>query len=260
MEPRVVALGDSITAGVGDQSVSQYGDGWAALVAHALGAKEYLCLARNGVRARDLAQTQVPDALMASPDLVIISVGGNDILRGDFDAREVESALADAVARLRRPGRSIVVLSIVAVALFDLCPARVRHVMTARVEQVNASIKAATLGTDVVVIDGARVAGAVGESMWHIDRIHPSPRGHRALAAEVLRLLPEQFKQTALLPSAQSAPNAATRLWWLASNGLPWLVKRSRDLIPQVLAAASLARPALAQSAPQESQIATVGS
>ena len=260
MEPRVVALGDSITAGVGDQLVSQYGVGWAALVAHALGATEYACFARNGVRARDLAQTQIPDALMASPDLVIISVGGNDILRGDFDATEVESALVDALARLRRPGRTIAVLSIVAVALFDLCPAKVKDVMTTRVEQVNAAIKSATLNTDVVVIDGARVAKAVGDSMWHIDRIHPSPRGHRALAAEVLRLLPERFKQTALLPSAQSAPNAATRIWWLASNGLPWLAKRSRDLIPQVLAAAAAARPALTHSVSHESQVAAARS
>ncbi len=87
--PVVVALGDSITFGVGDgaqgpESVETAPVGWAAHVARALGASRFVNLAANGARARHLAQTQVPSALMERPDLVLLTVGGNDVLRGDF--------------------------------------------------------------------------------------------------------------------------------------------------------------------------------
>ncbi len=46
--PVVVAMGDSVTAGVGDDA----GMGWAFHVASMLGARRWVNLAANGVRAR----------------------------------------------------------------------------------------------------------------------------------------------------------------------------------------------------------------
>lgn len=232
--PRVVALGDSVSLGIGDQELPGIGAGWAAHVAHAVGASSFTNLAANGTRARSLAASQVPSALMERPDLVLMTVGGNDVLRGDFDPAEIAGRVADAVARFERQGRTIVMIGLDRIALFDLLGARVAAVMGRRIGEANAALRRAVAGTSVRWIDGAAVFAATGDVAWHIDRIHPSPRGHRALADAALALLADVAPQVRPIAPCSSAPSLAAQAWWLARQGAPWIAKRSRDLIPQV--------------------------
>jgi phospholipase/lecithinase/hemolysin len=76
-------------------------------------------------------------------------------------------------------------------------------------------------------------AGAAG-ALWHVDRIHPGPLGHRQLAEHAVVTLAERgFDQIAAVPSVTAAPpGAASQMGWLLRNGAPWLVKRSVDLAP----------------------------
>ena len=55
MAATVVALGDSVTVGVGDIGVPA---GWAAHLSFALGAAEFTNVARLGARARDVSGIQ----------------------------------------------------------------------------------------------------------------------------------------------------------------------------------------------------------
>lgn len=232
--PRVVALGDSVTLGVGDSTLPGIGAGWAAHVAHALGASEFVNLAANGTRARDLGATQVPSALMARPDVVLMTVGGNDVLRGDFCPAEITAHVRDALERLERPGREIVVIGLDRIAAFSVLGRRVSTVMARRVGQANAAISAAVAGTRVHLIDGGDVFGRVGTIAWHIDRIHPSPAGHRALTAEALWHVSRRFPHPAPIEPAGAPPSLISRAWWMTHNGVPWIAKRSRDLLPQM--------------------------
>ncbi len=239
--PAVVGLGDSLTFGVGDgtqrpETVVTCPVGWAAHVAHALGARSFTNLAANGVRARDLGRTQVPSALMMTPDLVLMTVGGNDVLRGDFDPDEVREHVGDALARLTRPGREIVLVSLGRIGLFDLAGGRIAGIMARRIDAVNEALHRAAAPTGARVCNGAAALAEVGRRGWHVDRVHPSALGHRALARSVLEQLGTgDSLEACLLPPARS-PRLDERLWWLARHGTPWVAKRSRDLIPQVAA------------------------
>ena len=232
--PRVVALGDSITLGVGDAPLVGLGAGWAAHVAHALGATTYVNLAANGVRARALGASQVPTALMHRPDVVLLTVGGNDVLRGDFSPEEIAEKVSDALTRLRRPGREIVMISLDRIALFSLLGRRVAAVMAHRIDATNDALAKAAAGGTAHWVDGAHVFARLGAAAWHIDRIHPSPLGHRALATEALHLIRDSFAQVHPMIAPEPMPSSAQKAWWLARRGLPWAAKRSRDLIPQV--------------------------
>ena len=232
--PRVVAMGDSITLGIGDATVAGVGPGWAAHVAHAIGASRYTNLAENGTRARGLGLSPLPTGLMQRPDVVLLTVGGNDVLRGDFSPPEITERVADALARLRRPGREIVMISLDRIAAFDLLGRRVAAVMARRVGQANGALGMAVAGTDVHWINGAAVFAHLGEAAWHIDRIHPSPAGHRALAEAALRALAVRHPQVRPIVAPGPRPSLATCGWWLTRQGLPWIAKRSRDLIPQM--------------------------
>lgn len=233
--PIVVALGDSITVGVGDgaQDPSRTA-GWAAHVAAGLGACRFVNLAVNGTRARSLGIAQVPSALMEIPDVVLLTVGGNDVLRGDFDAREVERCVRDALVRLARPGRTVCLATIDRIGLFDLMGARVGEIMARRVAATNGALVRAAISTGAIVVDGAAALAPVGPRAWHIDRVHPSGLGHRALAARALMTLGAPQRALSAIAPAPPVPALGARVWWLARHGTPWVAKRSRDLIPQV--------------------------
>ena len=229
-----VAMGDSITLGIGDDGRGATTDrGWAAHVARALGSDVFVNLARNGTRARDLADDQVPRALALRPELVLMSIGGNDVLRGDFSPWEVESSTADAIRTLRASGAEVVLVTLAPIRLLQHFPSRVTAVMAARIGDANAALHAAALAGGASVVDGDAVMRLQGESAWHVDRIHPSQVGHRALAERAVGLLP-QFGPAREIAPPEPPPGIAATAWWTVRNGLPWVAKRSRDLIPQI--------------------------
>jgi len=229
-----VAVGDSISLGVGDDDRTATCDrGWAAHAARALRYDAFVNLAQNGTRARDLAGDQVPRALVLGPELVFLTVGGNDVLRGDFSPQEVEDATADAILALRASGSTVVIVTLAPIKLLSRFPSRVTEVMAARVGQANRAIEGAAHTGGAAIVDGGAVMRLQGDSAWHVDRIHPSRVGHRALAERAVGLLP-QFGPAREIDPPAAPPGKAATAWWAVRNGLPWIAKRSRDLIPHI--------------------------
>ncbi|GAB4086619.1 hypothetical protein GCM10028784_32490 [Myceligenerans cantabricum] len=267
-----VALGDSITAGVGDVvgPDARYGPGWAAHLAEVLQVESFRNLAHNGSRARDIAGGQLTEALRLRPALATVLVGGNDVLRSDFSAPEIELALARTVDTLTGAGTAVVLVRLPVIGLFELAPRLVRRVMRRRVALVNAAVDAAAArarkATDhVLVVDGARAIAHAGAAAWHIDRVHPSPTGHRRLALGVARAwldavdlagptctvpatgavhevpttaaLPSDADLAARLPDAPDPPSRRQRARWLVTQGIPWTWRRGGDFLPGLIRA-----------------------
>ncbi|WP_423462951.1 GDSL-type esterase/lipase family protein [Promicromonospora sp. MS192] len=257
---RLVALGDSITVGVGDSvgPDAVHGPGWAAHLATVLGMTEFTNLATNGARSRDVAVAQLAAALALRPRLATVLVGGNDVLRSDFDARLTLMDLRRSVQELRGAGADVVLVRLPVIGLFELAPRPVRRVMRRRVAAVDAAVDevASASGTDqapgrVVVVDAAHAIAPAGAKAWHIDRVHPSPAGHRRLALAVAAALAtldpayavvpdgaDAARQVAArLPAAPAPPDLRQRVTWLVRAGLPWCVRRGRDFLPGLLRA-----------------------
>ena len=236
----LVALGDSVTVGVGDR-VARDGDsaGWVAHLAIALGATKFANLSRTGARARDVLAEQLAPALAVHADVATILVGGNDVLRADFDADRVGRDVAEVAGRLASR-RTVVVV----VLLHD--PALVLprgggvfgRVVAARARLVNAAIRQEVEGLDsVLVVDPGAFPTTYLRSSWHVDRMHPSAEGHRHLALVVAQLLERHgFASTGAVPDVPSAcPGPVEHAIWLVRNGIPWFAKRSLDLVPELV-------------------------
>ncbi|MFD6139104.1 SGNH/GDSL hydrolase family protein [Promicromonospora sp. NPDC060271] len=270
---RLVALGDSITVGVGDTvgPDAVHGPGWAAHLATVLGAETFTNLATEGARSRDVVGTQLDAALALRPHLATVLVGGNDVLRSDFDARHTLADLHRSVGELCRAGTDVVLVLLPVIGLFELGPRLVRRVMRRRVAAINAAVEevAGSAPGRVVVVDAARAIAPAGHRAWHVDRVHPSAAGHRLLtlsAAMVLADLDARYAVTtnipvdgstsatasavgqatararidalaARLPGAPDPPSVWQRLAWLVKAGLPWCLRRGRDFLPGLLRA-----------------------
>lgn len=282
MSQTVVALGDSISAGVGDAVGPDctHGPGWAAHLATLLGAGAFHNVARNGARARDVVDVQLPVALGLRPRLATLVVGGNDALRSDFSASSVARDLSVAVGAMRDVGATVVLATLPAIGLFELAPAPVRRVMRGRIDAINAAVRhvAAGAGADAVVLDVGAAVRAAGVGAWHVDRVHPSPLGHRAIALEAARALQphlvgayaggravelEGVEPVGLLPAPPAPPSMGVRLAWLALAGVPWAVRRGRDFLPGLARAvvedlrAGVVHPQVGVGSPDERPVVT---
>lgn len=238
--PRVVALGDSVTYGVGDVPGPNGDVGWAAHLAEALGASYYLNLSRMGARARTLTDEQVGRAVEAKPDVAAIIVGGNDVLRGDFDPREVYEHMARTITSLHSAGSEVVVVRLHDPRRTLPLPPALRNALGARIDRVNNALDAAVEAcghSAPVYLDAGADPQAYAPVTWHIDRMHPSPWGHRWLARRALDALHERgLLQQADLPGIEAdLPTRAEKVAWLIREGTPWFLKRSIDLIPGAL-------------------------
>jgi lysophospholipase L1-like esterase len=248
--PRILAMGDSVTFGVGDGAQWPDGSsGWAAHVATALGASAYVNIAHNGVRARHLLRSQVALALSREPDVVLMTVGGNDVLRGDFSPEEMREALRGVFTRLASPRRDIVMVSLDRIEAFRVLGKRIADVMNRRVDDANGAIREACAGTEVHLVDGADVFCGLGPRAWHMDRLHPSQVGHRALASRAVDALAARWERVAEPAPERRAPALPMRAGWLAVYGTSWLAKRSMDLLPDL--AGNVRREIRAQRAPE---------
>ncbi|WP_405852399.1 SGNH/GDSL hydrolase family protein [Streptomyces sp. NBC_00090] len=234
-------LGDSLSEGVGDR-VDGAWRGWAPLLAEGLAADGqdtvFLNLAAGGALSGDVAADQAPRALAFRPHLASVVVGVNDTLRHTFDigllAHRLDRVLTDLdalgavllTACLPDPGR-----------MLGLPPPLARP-LARRQRSVNAVVHALSDRYDAVHLHLADPAWTEDRTLWSADRLHPGERGHRAVAAGFHRLLAARGLAHGVPPArepVQPPPTRVEALLWLATAGTGWVLRRSRDLLPQLL-------------------------
>ena len=77
--------------------------------------------------------------------------------------------------------------------------------------------------------------------MWAVDRLHPSERGHRLIACRFHDQLAAAGLPAGPRPDPEPSSPPPTRLaeiGWLATKGTAWVLRRSTDLVPGLLALA----------------------
>ncbi|ORT55173.1 GDSL-type esterase/lipase family protein [Streptomyces sp. CB03238] len=243
---RFAALGDSLTAGVGDP-VGGGGRGWAALLAGGLagegavgaaGAVEFRNFAFSGALSRDVAESQLPLALAYRPDVVSVVVGVNDTLRRTFDIAGLALALDRVCARLSAQGAVLLTACLPDPGAMLGLPPPLARPLARRQRAVNVVVHALSARYGAVHLHMADAAWVADRTLWSADRLHPGERGHRTIAARFHALLAERGLATGAPPARepqQPPPSRADALLWLATAGTGWVVRRCHDLLPQLL-------------------------
>ncbi|MGW2252884.1 SGNH/GDSL hydrolase family protein [Kitasatospora sp. NPDC001660] len=242
---RFVALGDSLTEGVGDP-VADGWRGWAAVLARSLAPEgtdvEFTNLARSGTLTVDLTTSQLPDALARRPELAAVVVGGNDTLRAGFDIRRTTLELDATLGELSGHGAQLLTACLPDPGTLLRLPAPLARPLARRMRAVNTVVHALTARHRAVHLHIAELPWCEERRLLSVDRLHPSAEGHHLIARHFHELLAADGRPLGPTPGAEPAerpPGRAADLWWMATQGTRWIAARSTDLLPGLLALAA---------------------
>jgi lysophospholipase L1-like esterase len=237
----LATLGDSTAVGLGDPVPGGGWRGFPVLLCDALDARELVNPSFPGARMADVRRVQLSAALAARPDVAVLLAGMNDTLRSDFDPAGLREDCAAVVDALRAGGAYVILLRYHDHTRVFRLPGPLRRALQKRIEALNAATTAvaASAPDGIGVLDLDVLPGGYDRSAWSVDRLHPSERGHRLLAAELTRLLAVAGfavpRPVSLDCAGGREVTAVHRAAWLVVKGVPWLVRRARDLGPVIL-------------------------
>jgi lysophospholipase L1-like esterase len=239
-----VALGDSITLGVGDPVRLESGPrkrgwrGWAALLAEALPDPALHVVATNGARMSDLESDQLPKALQLRPEVASVVIGVNDTLRANFDPDKIAESAAHTVGALRAAGAEVLTMRLPDPGRMLGLPDLLARPLARRARDLNDAMDHVAERFGTLHFDAARDAEAYDPRMWAVDRLHPSERGHRLIARRFHALLADAGFPVGAEPGAEPVNAPPTRLaefCWMATKGTAWVMRRSTDLVPSLV-------------------------
>jgi hypothetical protein len=110
-----------------------------------------------------------------------------------------------------------------------------------RMHAVNAAVDEVARRHGTVHLDAACDPAAYERCYWSVDRLHPNERGYRLIACRFHALLAAAGFPVGPGPDPEPSSPPPTRLaevGWMATKGTAWLVRRSRDLVPALVALA----------------------
>ena len=236
-----VALGDSVSVGMGDPAPEGGWRGWPALLASGLHAPDLHNLAVLGGQSAEVERSQLPAALALKPDVASVVCGLNDTLRGGFDPKRTGEALDRIVGALRAQGAEVLTMKMPDPgAMFGL-PRSLARPLARRMRAVNAVVDEVAERHRTLHFDAATEPATYERRNWSVDRLHPNERGHRLIAVRFHELLTGSGFPVGTAPDLEPTSPPPTRrqeIGWMATKGTLWVLRRSTDLVPALLALA----------------------
>jgi len=155
------------------------------------------------------------------------------MLRNGFDPHILYQNISATCHELMSRGTEIIMVELHDPGEILRVPKLLKRVIRRRVNAVNNVYYQVARELDLILIRTRNIPQVHDIENWHIDRMHPGPRGHQLLAREMARALKARGWHVDLPASQQPEHHSrATKIWWLLCKGTPWFLKRSLDLLP----------------------------
>ncbi len=191
---RYVALGDSLTTGLGDAGSYGRPIGWAWRMAGILSARTAVpCvltnLAADGATVFMVLEEQLPSVARIGPDLVSVTVGMNDIRAPDFSQRSFAVGLERLLDGLAATGATVLTCTLPDITRFISLPPGLVDVARQRIRQASDVIREQAVQHGALCLDTWAMPDAADPALFSADRVHPNPSGHQLMAAACADLL-----------------------------------------------------------------------
>jgi lysophospholipase L1-like esterase len=233
---RFVVLGDSAAAGIGDSDKFGNNFGWGYYLARAIQSPLiYANLSRPGAQSQEVRDVQLKHALDLKPDLAAVIVGGNDVLRNGFSPQRFHQNLREIVAQLSAQNSTVLLLELHDPNKLLKLPKTLAGILDRRINMVNAMTRSVAEEFQTKLLQTRQIADIYSKDMWHVDRMHPSKKGHQHLAKNFRRILIDQIPVSPVKISPVRVKTRKESISWMLLKGTPWFFKRCFDLLPAVL-------------------------
>ena len=187
---RIVAVGDSSITAPGVEALDNV---WVRSIAIALAAEgrhvEMLALAIGGSKAHDVIEGQLAEALRLEPDIVLVSVGANDALRG-VPPGKYRRRLTYIVDRFTSTGAPVVILGMGDAGSIPRLPPSIRPLCSWRsrvFNQICIDVAVANPLTVKVYTQGTLASAFWADlSLFSGDQFHAGDAGHQLFAREAM--------------------------------------------------------------------------
>jgi lysophospholipase L1-like esterase len=176
---RLVAVGDSVTYGLGDPA-SKRSRGWARLLATAIGGDHHVSfcnLAQPGATAAQVRAEQLGEALDHQPHVASLIVGLNDTMRSAWNQAAVRADLLYAASLLAAQGALLLTVRFHDHSRVFGLPGFLARPMRQRIDQLNAIFDEIHTRYGGIQVDLDAHPGIYDREFWSIDRLHPSELG-----------------------------------------------------------------------------------
>jgi len=183
-----VAIGDSLTAGRGDEGRDGRPIGWAQRLADILGVRTTVrCsltnLAVDGATVHEVLSKQLPAVVARKPDLVSVTVGINDIRRRDFDELSFKADLGQLFEALAATQATLLTCTLPDLSVIMSLSPDLHEVVRERMRLASDIIREQAESYGAVCLDAWSLPGVTDPDLYAPDRLHPNSKGHQFIAA-----------------------------------------------------------------------------
>jgi lysophospholipase L1-like esterase len=183
-----VAIGDSLTAGRGDEGRDGRPIGWAQRLADILSVRTTVrCgltnLAVDGATVHEVLSEQLPAVAARKPDLVSVTVGINDIRHRDFDELSFKADLGQLFEALAATQATLLTCTLPDLTAIMSLSQELREVARERMRLASDIIREQAESYGAVCLDAWSLPGVTDPDLYGPDRLHPNHKGHQFIAA-----------------------------------------------------------------------------
>ena len=189
-----VALGDSLTAGRGDEGRDGRPVGWAQRLADVLSVRtavrcRLINLAVDGATVGQVLAKQLPAVAACRPDLVSVTVGMNDIRVRGFDELSFKADLGQLLESLAATQATLLTCTLPDITAIMALSPDLAEVARDRLKLTSDIIREQAESYGARCLDAWAMPDVADPEFYAPDRVHLNSRGHQWMAAACADLL-----------------------------------------------------------------------
>src|SRR5690625_2545687 len=193
MQKRMIAMGDSLTEGIGYVVKNVELKSWAAHFSELhQPAMSLTNLAKRGLISCEVRATQLEKAIDLKPDLVSLIAGGNDILKGHWNHDQYQEDMEFMIQQITEDTDALIITSTLPDFTLRLpLSNEKKQIIKKQSLQANERIQSLSEQYDLCLIDFWNHPLSQEPAIWSQDGIHPNSMGYY----EIGLIVYEGFKQ-----------------------------------------------------------------
>jgi lysophospholipase L1-like esterase len=183
-----VAVGDSLTVGIGDAGRDGVPIGWAQRFADIMSVRTAVrCrltnLAVDSATVSEVLSGQLPAAAAARPDLISLTVGMNDIRTRKFDELSFKAGLGQLLESLAATEATILTSTLPDITSIMGLSGETVEVARERMRLASDIVREQAESYGAICLDAWAMPELADPDLYGPDRVHPNARGHQFIAA-----------------------------------------------------------------------------